>query len=139
MRSNVSATKTIIETAAISNIIAYAQKTYPGECCGFILENGAVIPAHNVVHMLNEPTLTTCNAFLADAGSWRIASSQKYPIICIYHSHTNGSVYMSDMDKETLSFPGLYYLIVGIIDTNPVAAKLYWWEDELLNNIDITI
>ena len=130
--------KELIESGPIHSIITYAQKAYPNECCGFILGNGATIPAQNIIETLYDKSLTSKNAFLIDADSWRVASSNTSPIMCIYHSHTNGDPNMSETDRMTLRWRGLCYLIVGLIDTNPTSAKLFWW-DEDLNELDIKL
>src|SRR6266516_2805088 len=121
----------LIETA-INNVITYAQKCFPNETCGFILENGAVYPAHNVIETLNNPTLTAQNGFLIDSETWKAVSIQKFPIMCIFHSHNNGIVDMSEYDCAFLKWKDLYYVIVGLVDHKPVAAKLHWWENDNL-------
>jgi len=131
--------KGIIEAGTISGVIMYAQKAFPKECCGFILENGAIIPAQNVIENLYDKSLTSENAFLIDDESWRIASTNVNPIMCVYHSHTNGDPNMSGMDRYTLRWSGLCYLIIGLVDTNPIAAKLFWWSGEDLNELDIKL
>lgn len=123
----------------VYNIVPYAQMAFPNECCGFILEDGSVQPAQNVIDRLNDPSLTQKNAFLIDATSFKLASSKKSPIVCIYHSHTNGDSSMSPADKSFLKWPNLYYLIIGMVDHKPVAAKLFWWEQEILNQTAINI
>lgn len=131
--------KELIEAGSINNIMTNAQRAYPNECCGFVLANGAVFPAQNIIESLQDKSLTSRNAFLIDGESWRIASTNTSPIICIYHSHTNGDSNMSDADRDMLKWPGLCYLIIGLIDTNPISAKIFWWENEGLNKLDIKL
>lgn len=130
--------KEFIENGSIASVINNAQRVYPDECCGFILEGGAVFPAQNVIENLYNKSLTRQNAFLIDGESWRIASTNKNPIVCIYHSHTNGNPNMSEADQYALRWKNLCYLIVGLVDTNPTSAKLFWWEDGL-NELDINL
>jgi proteasome lid subunit RPN8/RPN11 len=131
--------KELLEKAPIHHIISYAQRTYPNECCGFILESGAVFPAHNIVESLCDKSLTSKNAFLIDNDSWNIASNRESPIAGIYHSHPNGETNMSAADYEMLHWENLYYIIVGLIDYNPVAAKMFWWEQGTLKELHIQI
>jgi hypothetical protein len=37
---------------------------------------------------------------------------------------------MSETDMTYLRWHNLCYIIVGIIDYNPVSAKMFWWNDE---------
>jgi proteasome lid subunit RPN8/RPN11 len=131
--------KELLEKAPILDIISYAQRTYPNECCGFILESGIIYPAHNVVDSLYNKSLTSKNAFLIDDVSWNMASNQKSPIAGIYHSHPNGNPNMSAEDEVMLHWENMYYVIVGLIDHNPIAAKLFWWEQGVLNDLHIKI
>ena len=131
--------KELIEKGSIYNVISYAQKGYPNECCGFILENGVIFPAQNIIESLHDKSLTSKTAFLIDGESWRHASLNASRIVCIYHSHTNGDADMSEMDKQTLRWRGICYLIIGLVDTNPTSAKLFWWEDEDLHKLDIKL
>lgn len=127
-----------IETISLSSIILYAQKAYPNECCGFVLDGGIVIPAHNVIESLYDKSLNSKNAFLIDETSWKVASTHSSPIRCIYHSHPNGDAAMSPLDMATLTWTEISYLVVGLIDTRPIVAKLYWWENGL-QELDIQL
>jgi len=131
--------KALIESSSIRSVILYAQGAYPGECCGFVLESGAVFPARNVIESLYDNSLTTKNAFLIDDESWKIASNGASPIICIYHSHTNGDSNMSEADRLTLRWSGLFYMIIGLIDRNPISAKIFWWESDDLKELVIQL
>lgn len=122
---------------SITDIISYAQKTYPNEACGFITENGSIYPAHNVISMLGDASLTAENAFLIDNNSWKIAAS--HGIVGIYHSHTNGNPEMSGADQEYLRWRDLFYVIIGLIDHNPIAAKIFWWENSELCSMNINL
>lgn len=129
----------LIQNGPIFNVLKYAQMSFPNECCGFILENGAVFPAHNVIETLCNHSLTSKNAFLIDTESWKLVSANPNRIVCIYHSHTNGTPNMSAMDRQSLRWPDLCYLIIGLIDTNPVSSKIFWWEDKDLHELDIKL
>jgi proteasome lid subunit RPN8/RPN11 len=132
-------TKERIEKLAIQSIIKYAQQTYPNEACGFILENGVVHPAINVVESLLNKSLTSRNAFLIDAASWNTAANQQSPITAIFHSHTNGDPNMSSADMTFLRWKNYVYVVLGLIDTNPVAAKLFWWQDSELKEATLNL
>lgn len=136
---NATAIKALLENNSISTIVSYAQRGYPNECCGFMCADGVVFPAQNIIDSLGNKSISAKTAFLIDPKSWQIAAKYKHPIRLIYHSHTNGQVEMSLADKKFLKWPDLLYLIVGLLDTNPIAAKLYWWQNETLNELNITL
>ncbi len=138
-RDRIEKIKYCIEQNSIHSIIKYAQITYPNECCGFILENGSIHPAQNVVHNLYNMTLTAKNAFLIDANSWSLASNRESPIVGIYHSHTNGIADMSTADQAFLQWQQYCYLIIALTDTNPVASKIFWWEKNELRELQVNM
>lgn len=129
--------KEALEKTSLHEIIFHAQKAYPKECCGFILENGSIQPAHNVVESLGDRSLTSENAFLIDSESWQIAQKRGSPIIGIYHSHTNGDPEMSPVDEKFLYWRNLCYVVIALIDTNPITTRLYWWEKDKLQYIEV--
>lgn len=131
--------KKLIENGPIHNIITYAQRACPNECCGLILENGAIFPAQNVIETLGNSSLTTKNAFLIDGETWRTATSNKDKIACVYHSHINGKPDMSTADQMLLQWRDICYIIISLIDKNPTSAKLFWWENNGLSELDIKI
>ena len=131
--------KALLETNSISTIVLYAQKGYPNECCGFMCADGVVFPANNIIDTIGNRSISAKTAFLIDPKSWEVAVKYKHPIRLIYHSHTNGDTNMSAADIKFLKWPDLFYLIVGLIDTNPIAAKLYWWQNETLYDLPITL
>lgn len=122
--------KDIIEKNTIHNIITYCQKSYPNEACGFVLESGAIHPAQNIIDTLYDRSLTARDAFMIDAIGWEAANNRESPIVSIFHSHTNGDCNMSETDMAYLKWHDLCYIIVGIIDYNPVSAKMFWWNTE---------
>lgn len=128
----------LVESISLKHIISYAQISYPNECCGFVLDNGIVQPARNMVDTLGNLSLTKKNAFLIDVESWNLASTNG-KIACIYHSHTNGTPDMSSADMTYLRWNQIYYIVVALIDYAPTAAKLFWWEGEELKELILQI
>lgn len=131
--------KELLENGPIQNVITYAQKAYPNECCGFIMKDGAIFPAQNIIETLQDKSLTSKTAFLIDDESWKIANLYTSHIACIYHSHTNGDPDMSEIDKHTLRWQDLYYVIIGLIDAGPTSINLFWWEDKDLHKLNIKL
>ncbi len=131
--------KDTIEAISLKSIISYAQTSYPNECCGFVLENGIVQPARNVIDKLGNLALTQKNAFLMDGESWNLAIAKNSPIACIYHSHTNGVPDMSIADKAYLQWKQVFYIIIALVDHAPTVAKLFWWEGDGLKELTLQI
>lgn len=139
MLLNAAEVKKLLEDGPIYHILQYAQKAYPSEACGFVLIDGVIFPAMNEIARLNDSSLNTKNAFLIDSETFREASSREIPIVCIYHSHSDGSADMSMYDKASLCFDYIYYIIIGVFDHRPISAKLHWWNNKELNSIDINL
>lgn len=131
--------KALLEKASLNNIIIHAQKSFPAESCGFLLQGGIVHPAHNVVETLYDSTLTSKNAFLIDNETWKTVSNSGKKIVGIYHSHTHGSADMSSADKKLLKWADMYYVVVGLVDHNPAAAKLFWWSNGELQSLELNM
>lgn len=131
--------KEIIEGTAANNILTHSQKMFPFEACGFVLEDGVVVPSYNSIEALNNPVLTKKNAFLINKEGWQAAMSLGKKILGIWHSHTDGSIEMSNADKKFLLWPDLCYIIVGLVDHNPTGARLYWWDKDILEHVEITL
>lgn len=104
-----------------SKMVTFACERYPQEACGAILVNRggserAFLLAHNVSRRPER-------AFKFDRLSRRGIKQMQakgYKIECIWHSHTNGQVTLSEKDKRQAApfgmpaFPDCVYIIVAI-------------------------
>jgi proteasome lid subunit RPN8/RPN11 len=131
--------KHLLQKESLDHIITFLQKSFPNEGCGFFFDNGQVQAAHNVIETLGDKSLNSKNAFLIDQQSITIAQHNKHQLLGIYHSHTNGDADMSSYDLQFLRWHDLCYLIVGIVDHNPISAKLFWWDDAQIRQLDLNI
>jgi proteasome lid subunit RPN8/RPN11 len=128
----------ILSNDTIKQMFFYAQKAYPNESCGFVFDDGGVLGANNAIEEMRQPSLNAKNAFLIDANSWAIAKSSGKRIMCIFHSHNNGSSDMSDADVHMLNLDKICYIIIGMLDHNPVSVKIHWWEQGELRSEEIS-
>lgn len=142
MIERVDVIKELLDSNVIKLVAHYAVLAYNKECCGFLCLNEdklIIWPAHNTIESLNNPALTSQNAFMIDPKCFTDVYASGYKIIGIYHSHTNGDPTFSGFDAQTLKWKDLYYLVVGIMDHKLTDAKLFWWDGELLKDVSITI
>ncbi|ELA08720.1 putative metal-dependent protease of the PAD1/JAB1 superfamily protein [Moraxella macacae 0408225] len=87
-----------------SAIIAHALDCYPAECCGVIV-NGNYIPCVNTA--VDNEQFTICPKDFAKAESFG-------KIQAIVHSHPDGGVLPSDLDKLQIELHGLPWVIVAV-------------------------
>jgi proteasome lid subunit RPN8/RPN11 len=97
----------------------HAERTYPEECCGFLL--GAV--AHGVTRVArvvpaaNERQDSRHNRFVMSPetvlAAHKEARATGLSVVGYYHSHPDHPAEPSDFDREH-AWPGLSYLIVSV-------------------------
>ena len=125
----------------LPQIIYTSIKSFPNECCGFILEDYSFQPAFNAISTLNKPSLNSKNSFLIDPETFKNINLLSKRIFAIYHSHTNGIADLSGYDMHSLKDTNIYNLIIGINDHKFTEAKLHLYnqEDDTFFSTSITI
>lgn len=110
---------------------AHGERTYPEECCGFLLgemgpEGNRVVALHPVENRQEENrerryVITPADYNTAD----RAARAQGLDIVGIYHSHPDHPARPSETDLAEATFPGYTYVIVSVKQGR--AADLTAW------------
>jgi proteasome lid subunit RPN8/RPN11 len=127
-------------------VYAQAVVAYPAECCGYLTgpADGDAVD-----------TAVACRNALADGGEHSIAPERgvetgfviagaellrfarsfdtDHPPRIVYHSHTNGRAYFSELDRALAAGPAypVQHLVVGIaLRTVTEAAQFAWSEAE---------
>jgi [CysO sulfur-carrier protein]-S-L-cysteine hydrolase len=130
----------------IPGIAAHARSTYPGECCGLVLERGdgslrfapianiagTAAAAGNSQRSRRDGYVMDPKALLAalaevEQGGGRLAA--------IVHSHPDVGAYFSPEDRDMALgggveplWPGVQYLVISCKDAGVDAARLYTWD-----------
>lgn len=109
----------------IEHVREHARKTYPEECCGFLLgrtgSDGNQIerslPVENSRHSGRERRFTiTPDDYL---GAEQEARRLGLDVVGVYHSHPDHPARPSETDLQEATFPGLSYVIVSVVRGEP--------------------
>ena len=128
----------------LTAIYEHARATFPDECCGYLVgprEGASVdgaIACRNAQPDGDHPTNPERGAdtgFVV-AGAELLAFARTFdgdrPARILYHSHTNGRAYFSDVDRAVSASPaGPYYpvqhLVVGVTAEGVTEAAQFAW------------
>jgi proteasome lid subunit RPN8/RPN11 len=138
-----------ISEAMLAAVYAEARKVFPGECCGWITDEG-VRPCRNAQADGEHPTQAARGAESAYviAGDDLLAFNRAFdgpaPPRVVYHSHPNGRAYFSATDRDVARSPwgdGPAYpvqqLVVGIDGERVVESALFEWSDEAGDFVEV--
>jgi len=142
---------------ALEEIAQHAQETFPEECCGVILNAGAVDLVHrlkniqNQLHALDPQTYprTATIAYAMDYKELELvideAKRNGARLKAFYHSHPNHDAYFSNEDKAFASpfgeptFPGTAQLVIAIYDRVVKEMCAFTWSDQEKDFIKVTL
>ncbi len=108
-----------LAAADLEAIGRHAERTYPEECCGFLLgaAEAAATRVARVVPAANERQDSRHNRFVMNPetvlAAHKEARAAGLAVVGYYHSHPDHPAEPSDFDREH-AWPGLSYLIVSV-------------------------
>jgi proteasome lid subunit RPN8/RPN11 len=123
----------------LSAAAKHARACFPDECCGYMVGDKAADTVDALVQCRNaqidgdHPTSPERGAETAYviAGQELLAFVRTFdgprPARVVYHSHTNGRAYFSEIDRDNARyalFP-VQHLVLGVTDTGVAEAALY--------------
>lgn len=122
-------------------VYAHARRAFPAECCGYLVGPAggdrvdAVVPCRNAqpdgVHP-TEPARGAETGFVI-AGAELLAFARSFdgpaPARVVYHSHTNGRAYFSDVDQALAAGPAypVEHVVVGVTGAGVREAAQFAW------------
>src|SRR5271165_4142075 len=126
-------------TAQVLDVIyRHAGRTYPNECCGFVLANGCVREGTNIQNELHAANPATYRRTAANGYTFSVVDTvflnnsfrTQNPVVVIYHSHPDVGAYFSHEDAGKALYGGelLYpvdYLVVDVVAGAARGAKLF--------------
>ncbi|HXV81144.1 MAG TPA: M67 family metallopeptidase [Candidatus Binatia bacterium] len=142
---------------AWNEIAQHAQETFPEECCGVVITDGAVDRIHrlkniqNQLHALDPQTYprTAAIAYAMDYKELeRVIDEAKRngaKLKAFYHSHPNHDAYFSAEDKAFASpfgeptFPGTAQIVVSIYDGAIKEVGAFAWSDQEEDFVQVTL
>jgi len=111
---------------------AHAVRCFPLECCGYITDDG-VVECTNAQASGVHPTVPERGAEtgFVIAGAELLAFARSFdgraPARVVYHSHTNGRAYFSEVDRDVARGAGypVHHLVIGVDAAGPTEAALF--------------
>lgn len=113
-------------------VAAHAVRCFPHECCGY-LTDARVIECTNAQASGLHPTVPErgADSGFVIAGPELLAFARSFdgpePARVVYHSHTNGRAYFSEVDRDVARGAGypVHHLVVGVDASGPTEAALF--------------
>jgi proteasome lid subunit RPN8/RPN11 len=132
-------------------IYAHARAAFPAECCGYLtgprdgVITDGIVACRNAqrdgVHPL-APERGEDSGFVI-AGAELLAFARSFdgerPARVVYHSHTNGRAYLSDLDRAMATGPAypVQHLVVGVIGDAITEAALFGWSEAARDYVEL--
>jgi proteasome lid subunit RPN8/RPN11 len=124
-----------LSAADLAAIGRHGERTYPEECCGFLLgvSAGERTRVERVVPAINERQDSRHNRFVMSPeivlAAHKEARAAGLSVVGYYHSHPDHPAVPSEFDREH-AWPGLSYLIVAVRGGQVEAAKSWRLRDD---------
>jgi proteasome lid subunit RPN8/RPN11 len=136
-----------------AEVYDHARTAFPDECCGYLVgpRDGAVdeaIACRNAQRDGDHPTSPERGADtgFVIAGAELLGFARTFdtdrPARVVYHSHTNGRAYFSDVDRAVAAtstgpaYP-VQHLVVGVTAEGASEAAQFAWSDEAGNFVEV--
>ena len=131
----------------LRDIYDHARATFPAECCGYLAGDALV-----VVRCTNAQA-SGANPVAPERGEdtgFVIAGRELYmfarsfdtaePARVVYHSHTNGRAYFSDVDQAIAAGPAypVQHLVVGVTAAGVTEAAQFAWSAAARGYVEIS-
>lgn len=134
-----------------SRIYAHAIAVYPAECCGYLTGPAGADRVDTAIACRNAqldgghpiaPARGAETGFVI-AGAELLAFAKSFdsdrPARIVYHSHTNGRAYFSDIDRAMAAGPTypVQHLVVGVAGGAIVEAAQFAWSDSERDHVEV--
>ena len=131
-RASASQVEEVVTVPVLRAIGAHAARCFPAECCGYVTDAG-VVECTNAQASGLHPTVPErgAKAGFVIAGAELLAFARSFdgptPARVVYHSHTNGRAYFSEVDRDVARGAGypVHHLVIGIDAAGPTEAALF--------------
>jgi proteasome lid subunit RPN8/RPN11 len=109
-----------LDRTYVDEMIAHAREDVPNECCGII--SGKDGHATKLYRAINAEA--SAYRYSVDAKDllrvYREVEGAGEDFLAIYHSHTHTEAYPSPTDVRLAAWPDAYYVLVSLMDAQPV-------------------
>ena len=128
----------IIPLALFESMIAHCKEEYPNEACGILA--GRDMHVSEIYRMINVDSSPV--SFLMDPaeqfGVMKELVSKSLWMTAIYHSHPSSPAFPSARDKELAFYEEVVYVIVSLMEIEPVIKGFSIKEGEV-RGVEITV
>lgn len=140
-----------IPDAILRELYAHALACFPEECCGYLVGPDGAITVDEAVRCRNAqpdganpvaPERGADRGFAID-GAELFAFFRSFrtdrPARIVYHSHTNGQAYFSDVDRsaERQTRYDVQHLVIGVLETGVTEAALFAWSEPHAMHVEL--
>jgi proteasome lid subunit RPN8/RPN11 len=140
---------------AAENIYRHAEESFPEECCGIIVSNGATDRSIRLKNMQNERHAADPEEYPRDAtiaysideleleSLRREAEQIGFTLKAFYHSHPNHDAYFSAEDRAGATpfgeptYPEAAQIVVSVYDRSVKTVKAFRWSDEERDFVEV--
>ena len=118
-----------IQPSVKNNMIMDAEKTFPDECCGFIIGDGVKQEINLAIPVHNAKEGDKRRRFEISPGDYlkaeQLADEKGLVLLGVYHSHPNHPSIPSEMDRLAAQ-PNFSYIILSVM--NGSFASMQSWK-----------
>jgi proteasome lid subunit RPN8/RPN11 len=122
----------VIVVALLREVARHARECFPEECCGYLTAD-AIVRCTNAqgsgIHPTTPDRGPETGFVIAGAELFGFARSfdGPSPARVVYHSHTNGRAYFSEVDRDLVRLAGypVQHLVVGVTEDAVTEAALF--------------
>jgi [CysO sulfur-carrier protein]-S-L-cysteine hydrolase len=143
-----------IPRGVLALVYEHARAAFPDECCGYLVgpRDGssvtAAVACRNAQRDGDHPTAPDRDADTGFVISGRelLAFARSLdgdlPARVVYHSHTNGRAYFSQVDRQVAASPGgpsypVQHLVVGVTQAALTECAQFAWSDEARDFVEV--
>jgi proteasome lid subunit RPN8/RPN11 len=138
----------------LHTICEHARATFPDECCGYLIgpRDGdgvdSAVLCRNAQRDGDHPTAPDRDAdtgfVITGRELFEFAKSfeSDRPARVVYHSHTNGRAYFSEVDRDNAASPAgphypVQHLVLGVTAEGLAEAAQFAWSDEVRDFVEV--
>lgn len=143
-----------IPPPVLATLYEHARGAFPDECCGYLVgpRDGDTVDAavrcrnaqRDGEHPTNPERGAETGFVIAGAELFAFAKTLDgdRPARILYHSHTNGRAYFSEVDRAVAASPaGPHYpvehLVIGVTQDGLTEAAQFAWSDEVRDFVEV--
>ena len=132
-------------------IYAHARRAFPDECCGYLIGASAhevdrAVECRNAQRDGGHPTEPArgANTGFVIAGAELLEFARSFdgprPARVVYHSHTNGRAYLSDVDRALANGPSypVQQLVIGVTPHAITECAMFAWCPDARDHVELT-